>query len=426
MQKSLAIIVFYDKQNKYSFNALIGALETEEYFNDLNIFFVKNAEELKVKIAQELKQYEKIIVAISFATTQLWETDAIVKDIRKNFDNKVFIITGGPHPTGDPIGTLKIGFDLVVRGEGEETFIEFLKKIDKDEDWKTIKGIAFLNERQEYIYTGRRPWINLDKYPPIAVKHEKFGPLEITRGCPYVCSFCQTPYIFGSKLRHRRIENIIKFVEIMKSKKLSDIRFITPNSFAYCASDDKNVDLEKLEELFKAIRDILKKEGKIFVGTFPSEVRPEHVNEDTIGLILKYANNKNLIIGAQSGSQRILDLCHREHKVIDVYNAVQITQRNGITANVDFIFGLPNESREDIRLTAKVMTDLAEMGAKIHAHFFMPLPQTPFAKERVGYINKDLKKVINKLLPKGIIYGDWEKQIEFAWKISKYIKTGEL
>lgn len=426
MNKNLAIIVLYDKQNKYSFNALIGALEIEDYFNDLKVFFVKDEENLKRKIGDILNDYEKIIIAISFATTQIWEINEVVRDIRKNFSNKVFLITGGPHPTGDPKGTLKFGFDLVVRGEGEETFIEFLKKIDSGEDWKTIKGIGFLNGENKYIYTGRRPWLDLNKYPPFAVKHEKFGPLEITRGCPYTCYFCQTPFIFGNRLRHRDIDNICKYIEILKTKNLTDIRFITPNSFAYWASNDKNVDLLKLEKLFNAIRSVLKEKGKIFIGTFPSEVRPEHVNEDTVNLVLKYADNTNLIIGAQSGSQRILDLCHRGHKVSDVYNAVRITQSHGLTANVDFIFGLPKETREDIKLTAKVMTDLAGMGAKIHAHFFIPLPQTPYAKERIGYINKDLRKTINKLLPRGIIYGDWEKQIEYAKRISKYIHTGEL
>jgi len=141
---------------------------------------------------------------------------------------------------------------------------------------------------------------------------------------------------------------------------------------------------------------------------------------------LKYADNNNLIIGAQSGSERILELCHRGHAVEDVYRAVELTLKKGLKANVDFIFGLPGETEEDIRLTIKVMSDLVKMGARIHAHTFMPLPQTPFAKAPAGRIDKSIQKMIRELIPKGIIYGDWKKQERIAKKISRYLKTGKL
>jgi len=174
------------------------------------------------------------------------------------------------------------------------------------------------------------------------------------------------------------------------------------------------------------IRKIIDPNGRIFIGSFPSEVRPEHVTEETIELILKYGDNDNLIIGAQSGSQRILDLCHRGHTVEDVYRAVELTLKAGLKANVDFIFGLPGETEEDIRLTIKVMSDLVKMGARIHVHTFMPLPQTPFAKAPAGRINKSIQKIIRELTPKGIVYGDWREQERIAKKIAKYLKTGRL
>lgn len=64
-----------------------------------------------------------------FLTPQLWDIYRIVGLIREKFKDKILLIAGGPHPTGDPIGTLKIGFDIVVRGEGEETFLELLDKV---------------------------------------------------------------------------------------------------------------------------------------------------------------------------------------------------------------------------------------------------------------------------------------------------------
>jgi len=426
MKKDAALVLYYNKQNKYSFNALVGALETEKYFDNLKIYFINRENELISELENIIEKHEEAVVGISFFTTQLWDTYRIIRKLRKKYSNKLLYIAGGPHPTGDSVGTLKMGFDIVVRGEGEETLIEILQKMDNNEDYTTVKGIAFIDERGEYHYTGRRSPINLDKYLPFSVKHNKFGPIEISRGCPFVCYFCQTPHIFGGQQRHRSIESICKYVQIMKSKNLSDIRFITPNAFSYGSPDGKKINIASLEELLRNIKEIINPNGRIFIGSFPSEVRPENVTEETIELISKYADNDNLIIGAQSGSLRILDLCHRGHTVEDVYNAVELTLKAGLKANVDFIFGLPGETEEDIRCTIKVMSDLVKIGARIHAHTFMPLPQTPFAKAPAGRIDESIRKMIKELIPKGIVYGDWREQERIAKKITKYLRTGKL
>ncbi len=426
MRRNLALVIFYHKNNKYSFNALVGALETEKFLEDMDIFFFSNEKEIIDGLNKILNKYEKIIIGISFFTTQLWDIFYLMKDLRKSYNNKQIYIAGGPHPTGDPNGTLKIGFDFVVVGEGEETLIELLKKIRNNGDFKEVKGIAYYNENNEYYYTGKRRPLILDKYPPFPVINSKFGAIEITRGCPHTCYFCQTPYILGTKLRHRSIESISEYVKIMKEKNLTDIRFITPNAFSYGSLDGKTLNLPKLEELLKKIKEIITPKGRIFLGSFPSEVRPEHVNAESIGLIKKYCANDNIIIGAQSGSQKILDICHRGHNVEDIHNAVELTLKNDLKANVDFIFGLPNETDEDIDLTLKLMEDLVQLGARIHTHSFIPLPQTPFAKEDAGKIAESIKEYIKHITSKGLAFGDWNKQERLAIKIAKYLQTRKI
>jgi B12-binding domain/radical SAM domain protein len=316
-----------------------------------------------------------------------------------------------------------MGFDLVVVGEGEETIIEIFKKVKKDEDISKIKGISFFNEKDDYVYTGKRQPIDLDQYPPLPMKNVRFGAIEITRGCPFVCYFCQTPYISGAKPRHRSIESICNIVKFMKRHNKTDIRFISPNSFSYASIDGKILNLTKLEDLLEKIYHIIKPNGRLFLGSFPSEVRPEHVNKETLGLVLKYAANDNIVIGAQSGSQRILDLCNRGHTVEEVYNAVELTIKSNLKANVDFIFGLPDETEEDIDLTIKVIKDLSDIGARIHTHTFMPLPQTLFAKKPFQKVNKKIVKFITELNSKGLAYGEWKKQEKLAMKIAKYLKS---
>ncbi len=426
MKKNLGLVIYYKKENRYSFNALLGALEIQEFYKDLAIYIFEKEEILISSLKEIIEDHKSVILAVSFSTPQIWTIKSLVEKIREKFNNKVTIISGGPHPTGDPFSTLKMGIDYVVIGEGEEVFIEFIKKFLEEKDLKDIKGIAFLDENYNFKYNRRTEFIDLNKYPPFSVKNNKFGPIEITRGCPYLCYFCQTPYIFGTNIRHRNIEKICEYIEIMKKKGLTDIRFITPNAFSYGSFDGKTLNIKKLTELLENIKRIIKPEGRIFFGSFPSEVRPEHVNEETIRLIKEYTDNDNLVIGAQSGSKRILKLSHRGHSVEDVYNAVELIRKAGLKVYVDFIFGLPYETNEDIELTMKMIEDLIKMGAKIHAHTFMPLPQTPFSKMPAGRINKELVRALNKLIPKGLVFGDWVKQEKIAKKIEEYFRNSFL
>jgi B12-binding domain/radical SAM domain protein len=212
----------------------------------------------------------------------------------------------------------------------------------------------------------------------------------------------------------------------MKAYEKTDIRFISPNAFSYGSHDGKLLNLPVLEDLLINIKKIIGADGKIYFGTFPSEVRPEHVTEETLNLVSNYAANDNIVIGAQSGSQRILNSCNRGHSVEDVYNAVALTIKKGLLANVDFIFNLPNETEDDINLTIDLINELSKMGAKIHTHTFMPLPLTVFANEDVKEIRENTRKIISKLSSKGLAYGDWQKQEKLAIAIAKYFRNKKL
>ncbi|MBN1365625.1 MAG: TIGR04013 family B12-binding domain/radical SAM domain-containing protein [Syntrophaceae bacterium] len=422
MESKKALVFYYTRENRYSYNALAGALETDEFFNDLPVYFLSQEKNFTEELHGIIKKNEITIVAFSFATPQLWQISSVVKNLRKKYKKQLTLIAGGPHPSGDIRGTLQMGFDIVAKGEGEELIIELLKRLHTGQGIEDVVGIACLKNNGDILNTGKRSLVNIDKYPPFSVKYGKLGPIEITRGCPYACHYCQTSHLLGTVPRHRSIESICQYVETMKSKNIKDIRVITPNALSYGSADGKTLNLKSLEELLKSIREIISPDGKLFWGSFPSEVRPEHVTPETIELIVRYANSDNLIIGAQSGSQHMLEHCNRSHSITDIYESVELTIKAGLQANVDFIFGLPGETKKDTELTIMVIRDLARKGARIHAHTFMPLPQTSFSAAPAGKVAPNLKKVINELNKKGLSYGDWIKQEKIAKHIEVYRK----
>jgi|Deesub1362B_J571_1020462.scaffolds.fasta_scaffold00011_157 B12-binding domain/radical SAM domain protein len=423
--KDSAAVVFYiTRQNRYSFNAIIGASEEILKSNKIKPYFITDRIELLTELREIQQVYSKAILCISFFTAQVWETESLIKEVRNLCRDRVIIVAGGPHPTGAPEQVLSMGADIVVRGEGEETIVFLLRTLADNLLIYGIRGISYCREG-EYIFTGWASPVDIEKVSPFSFRFGFVGPLEITRGCPFKCHYCQTPYLFRGPVRHRSIDTILKYISLLKKRGLRDFRFISPNALSYGSLDGRSMNFQAIEELLSRMRRILGEKRRIFFGTFPSEVRPEHLTEEALEIIIRYCDNRNIVIGAQSGSQRVLDLCRRGHTVEDVVRAVELTKKFGLVANVDFIFGLPGETEEDQKLTAKLMEELASKGAKIHAHTFMPLPQTPFRGSSAVPITDTLKKTINKLLPVGKLYGNWMKQQEISKRLeSNFIEKG--
>jgi len=213
-------------------------------------------------------------------------------------------------------------------------------------------------------------------------------------------------------------------MRVMRKAGRPDYRFITPNAFGYGSPDGRQLNPEAIRTLLRGAREIAGTEGRIYFGSFPSEVRPEHVNDEMVGMVLEYATNTNLVIGAQSGSDRILRLCHRGHTVEDARRAVVCILNHGLKVNVDFIFGLPGETEEDQQATLDFMDELVTLGARIHPHTFLPLPQTRFAPCPPGQISpRVLEALHTRLIPTGAAYGNWREQEVLAAQIAKYRDT---
>ena len=424
--KKFALVIPYDKSNRYSYNVLLGSLETHPIFNLTDIFLLKPGNASFVDTVREIiNKYEKTIIANSFLSTQIENTTKLTQELVKIRDStKSLLIAGGPHSSGDPISTLNMGYDYVGIGEGEKTFIQLVNAFfNSDENILRIKGLMYWDTNEEkYKYTGRQNLVVLDDYPPFAVKSKHFNPIEITRGCPYKCSFCQTSFLFKPVVRHRSIEKIAFYVEYLKTLGLTDVRVITPNAFSYGSRDGRTVNIEKLDGLLSTIREIIGREGRFFFGTFPSEVRPEAISEETLQLLKKYTNNKSITVGIQSGSNKILELTNRGHNVEEAVAAIKLALSFGFRVDADFIFGFPWEDKQDINDTIAIMKKLVGLGAVIHAHTFMPLPGTPLGNKIPKKIDKNLQREIGKLSSNRKLYGQWSIQRELGRKILYYRK----
>ncbi len=410
--KDAAIVFYYSKETRYSVHALISAIDTSDL--NIDVYLVREGNPILNSVSTLARMYKTVVFGFTLFTTSLYRILSVIRLVSKSRPSNVVLIAGGPYATGDPVGALSLGFDTVFLGESEKSLPQFLRELIEKGDPFRVQGIAY-RENGDFFFNGKPEPIDLNMYPPFPYWRRKFNPIEITRGCPFQCGYCQTPFIHGFILRHRSVENIAKYAEVFWKHGLRDLRFITPNALAYGSLDGIKPNIDALTELLTTLKRLkVKYSGRIFLGSFPSEVRPEFLSYDTAKILRENVDNRKIVIGAQSGSEKILKYLRRGHTVNDVVEAVKASIRVGFGVDVDFIFGLPGETEEDIEETLKLMDKLVKMGARIHAHTFIPLPGSPLENAPPGKIPLKIKKYLMKIYGKGRVYGDWLKQERIA------------
>lgn len=401
------IAVRMTRRNHNAFVHLLGALESQGF--DLS-------ELLITKDFKEILKAKPKVVLYSFFTEEIW--GSLPEEVKMLKEKGALLVAGGYHAIAMPKHTLNVlGFDIAVIGEGEEVIYQLLVTLKKTNyritpELAKIRGLAFyLNG--EFVFTGFAKVEDFWRFPPYPESVRLISPIEISRGCPFRCYYCQTPYIKGFRMRHRPIDQIVKY-----SRRMKDMRYITPNAFAY-GSPGAILRLNKLEALLKALQPLRREGRRLFYGTFPSEVRPEFVLPETLELLIDYADNRRLAIGAQSGDDAMLKAMHRLHRVEHVQRAVEYMVEYGFEPVVDFIVGLPNETPESQRKSIELMKWVMRKGGKVRAHYFMPLPGTPWAHCKPSPLSEEMRKFLGRMAAKGKIEGSWGIQIELSRKLQR-------
>jgi len=412
----ISVVVVVEEENKYSISVLLGYLLKrlrEERLDNYYRFILTNW----VNVSEVLSSLNRphILIA-SLLTTQipsLYSRVQSVLEVSRRLGG--ISAAGGPHATGDPYGTiLNLGFDLAFIGEAEENFAEFVIELTQGGNPLSVSGVATISEGGVKVsYSNKRRVLSLDLVPPFCRELGLFNPIEIMRGCPHACRYCQVSYLFGTFPRFRSTENVVSFAKELLTRGIRDIRFVSPSGFEYMCS--KNLNLSALSSLLETLnREVRSLGGRVYLGTFPSEVRPEHVTEETLRTVKAYVDNKKLNIGAQTGSERLLKLLHREHGADDVLNAVAIANKHGFKVDVDYMFGLPWEDSQDLEITMKQIERVIQLGGRIHCHTFIPLPGTPLSFASPRAIPETVKSKLVKLMGRGKLWGQWLWQERLA------------
>ena len=403
-----ALVLVDQRPRAVALAALAAAVEACPETSTVPVHFRPPGRGLHAAVVEEAG-LGPVVVGWSMTTPGRLAAAQALRDFRRAIGRAegVVQIAGGPHPTADPGDALDRGFDLVALGEGEGTLVGLLRRLAGGSD---LRGPGLAWREGGGVRRGpAAPPVSLDESPPFPERLPRLGPIEITRGCGHACRFCQTTHLHGGHVRHRSARRIAEAARQVVVRGGRDVRFVTPSALAY-GSEDGAPCLEAVEELLVRVRESAGPGARIWFGTFPSEVRPEHVTPEALRLLRRHVANDHLAIGAQSGLDAVLEGCNRGHRAEDVRRAVRLAAEAGFRAKVDLIFGLPGETPDDAAASRALATELAAAGAEIHAHAFLPLPGTPWAGAEPGRIDIETRDLLDRLAGRGRASGPWRRQ----------------
>jgi radical SAM superfamily enzyme YgiQ (UPF0313 family) len=285
---------------------------------------------------------------------------------------------------------LQEGADFILLGEAEQTLSELITAIEeKQNNFLSIAGLAYKQDHAVIKTVKRNVLKELDSLPFPAwdmvdteiyrrtwLKHKGYFSLNMatTRGCPFKCNWCAKP-IYGNRYNSRSPQNVVAELKMLKKKFNFDHIWFCDDIFGLKPG------------WVNEFADLLEKEHLDF--RFKIQARADLLLQENYIKDLARAGCENIWMGAESGSQKILDAMDKGTTVEQIYKATQLLKTNGIHPSFFIQFGYPGETKEDIVKTIRMINQLLPYEIGISVSY--PLPGTPFYEK----VKNELKEKTN-------------------------------
>lgn len=397
---------------------------------------ILHAEYFKLNLEEVVKSLvEMNPTAVGFSCTAQ-RAYPVVKEYSKRIKHylKAPIIVGGGFPTTAHVEILKDcpEIDVVCRGEGEELIVEFMKVINNSNLWAKVEGLSFRDERGHVIVNPERK-VNehLDNLPfPekdwLVHMHREIDAglyyinINAGRGCYGHCSFCSMKKIFTGDRRVRSPGNVVQ--EIGKYIEKYNTRYFRFIDEVFIVANNKNW-------IFSFCNEVGEKKLKFY---FHIEARVDGIERDVIEALYS-VGLREIFIGFESGSNRILRRYRKGHNMANASQALSILNDYPIKVQLGFIMLDPLMSFEELGENIRWIINTRKYSKhnlynKLNVYYGTEIYHQLYAKgllipgqfyERQGY------KFIDKRVEKFAKMIEWAKQSfkEFNIAVNSLIKS---
>jgi radical SAM superfamily enzyme YgiQ (UPF0313 family) len=304
-------------------------------------------------------------------------------------ESSIPVVWGGWHPTILPEQTVSSEYaDIVVRGHGEVVFYDLVNSLANKKSFKTIPNISYENNGK-IISNPTCPPENINNIPPLPyelVNVEELVSKEIgektinynsSYGCPYNCGFCCEKLMTHRKWSALEPKRVVKDFEILHEKYgIDGIRLEDTNFF---------VSEKRVVEICKKL---IEKKMRLKWGHVNGRVDQLLKYKKTTWKLLEKSGCTSLLIGAESGSQVILDFINKQTKADDILKISKLCEQHNIQGWYSFMFGFPGQNHDDeIEKTIKLIENIhsTTTNSLFLWFFFTPYPGTDLYKICLDY-----------------------------------------
>lgn len=341
------------------------------------------------------------------------------------------IIVGGEHPTADYSRLLRRVPEVLccVLGEGEETLVEIAAHISHGLDISAIHGIAVRNAANEPVTTVRRqrireldeiPWPDWDSVPLDAYLDNNLCsdawvgrtmPIIASRGCPFQCTFCSSPQMFGTKWVARDPRNV--FDEVRHYYRTLGVRYFEFHDLTMIVRREWIIEFSR----------ILIAERLDIQWSMPSGTRSEALDGEVLDL-MKRSGCRSFAYAAESGSPEELQRIKKKVNLPRMLESMREAHRHGLVTKCHLIFGMPDETRRDVVITLGFVTRIAMAGVHdLGCYAFSPYPGSELygqlvAAGRIDTESEDYDRVLaQNVFTNYQLRRSWTPHIP-AWSLS--------
>ena len=328
---------------------------------------------------------------------------------------EALLVLGGEHGTALPEHTLRTSpIDLIVMGEGEETFLELVQKMDAQEEYGHISGISYLKNDQYIQNCARKRITDIDDFPhpdwdswsiESYIEHEQVTGINLgrsmpilgSRGCPYDCKFCSNLGMWTRRYLIRGGKALVDEMEYMSKK--YDVQGFTFMDLTFVVNRRKTLDFA---------RELIDRNIGIHYQ-LPAGTRCEAFDEE-LTLALEDSGLKNFAFAPESGSEEVLKAIRKQINIPKLLETVKIVLKTNMTIGCFIVIGFPEDSPTSMHKTAKLIRKLAMMGVHdVTISKFTPYPGSDYFRELLknGQLElsvNDLAKVINFYSDENVSY----------------------
>jgi anaerobic magnesium-protoporphyrin IX monomethyl ester cyclase len=331
----------------------------------------------QARVLSEMK--DALCLAVSLVTgPMIRETAQIARACKEMYPTKP-VVLGGWHPSLLPDQTLASPhIDVVVKGQGEDAFLEIVQRIEAGESLKGVAGVGY-KEDGRLVFNTPRPLKPIRELPPKAYHLADFDAYERVCGrrwamytsslaCPYNCAYCTNDGVYGRKWNALEPEQVVE--------EMTDLVTRYNLSLLWVVDDNFLVDRDRAV--------------KIAEGLVRSEVQFDWSIQASTNLVtrlsveelklLRRAGLSQVAQGADSGSPKVLHLMNKDFQKLDtIYKSAEVLSRAGIRPSFNIIFGFPGETDVERRESIKLIMNVCRRypTAEFWTNIFTPYPGSP-------------------------------------------------